>query len=101
MALIATILNRQVPGAGYEEMVKLQPGAADYPAGGYPYTPALFGLSTVDWILPGQRAKGYLVTIDYDNKKIQVWTSAGGALAEVAAATDLSGLALDVLVKGR
>ena len=99
MSLTATVIDRAVPGAAVMAVVKLQPAANDYATGGYAYTPATFNLSQIDWIIPGQRAKGYMLVVDYTNAKLVVYSLA--TAAEVANGTDLSAIALDVLVKGR
>jgi len=56
-----------------------------YPAGGEPYTPAMFGLSSVDFLhcepALGSSTTAYVCRADHANSKLQLFNSNGAAPA--------------------
>lgn len=69
---------------------------SSYPTGGESLTPNSVGLSEVKMAVIAPKA-GYVFEYDYDNDKIKAYVGdndavADGAMAEVANATDLSGV---------
>lgn len=77
---------------------------SSYPTGGESLTAGELGFSELFFVLPSPRASGYVVQYDYANGTLKVYVeeavAAGGPLVEVANATDLSALVVDVLVIG-
>jgi hypothetical protein len=80
----------------------------NYPAGGYPLTPAQLGLGASGRVFMVDAATvsttgGWLTGWDYVNGKLQVFDGSGAASAamhEVAAATVLTGVVVRVFVMG-
>ena len=105
MALVATILEREVVGTKVQNICEV---AFDnsYPTGGEAYTPAMFGLSTVDVLLiVGLLGAGLMIEHDRANKKLLIKNfnypaGAAGAASEVANASDQSAVKVMVLVRG-
>lgn len=56
-----------------------------YPAGGEPYTPAMFGLTSIDFIACepafGSATTAYVCRADHANSKLQLYNSNGAAPA--------------------
>lgn len=71
-------------------------GDASYPTGGYAITPAIFGLTTFDFVLVPS-AKGYGANYNDATGKIVVYASAG---TEVTAATNLSAVTFRIMAMG-
>jgi hypothetical protein len=78
---------------------------AVYTTGGYPVTPALFGLDQIDSIIVGTPAAGGVVG-SYDDvgvQKLKFWqttTGTGHILTQVASSQDISTVLVPVLVFG-
>lgn len=66
--------------------------AADYPTGGYPFTPATFGLTVITYVEVVSGPLGWASQIDTVNNKLMVnGGSASGVVAgQAPAATDFS-----------
>lgn len=71
-------------------------GDTSYPTGGYAITPAVFGLTTFDFVLVPS-ANGYGATYNATTGKIVVYASAN---TEVTAATNLSAITFRVMAMG-
>lgn len=106
MAATPTIVRRGAAGDLFERIVDV---ALDnsYPAGGYALTPQQlgFGLNGSIVLVDGIASKtgGWEAAWDYTNGKLQVFDSSGAvnaAMHEVAAATNLTGVVVRLLVKG-
>lgn len=76
----------------------------NYPTGGYPITPAMFGLSIIKFIIADTSDNGsgaYVIPkYRYAAGKLQYVTITAGALAEVNNGTDLSLYASRLLIFG-
>lgn len=108
MAMTGVKVKEGVPGEAAFVVMDLTMDAA-YPAGGYPITPATFGLSSIDFIdVQGVRQgvdASHAVAWEWDhvNSKLKAWKANGATatLGEVAN-TDLSTASvLRVRVTGR
>jgi hypothetical protein len=67
--------------------------SADYPTGGYPYTPATFGLTVITNVELISGPLGWATQIDTVNNKVIVFggsAAAAGVASQAAAATDFS-----------
>lgn len=108
MAAAAAIVDRGAAGDLFFRVVDVTLDNS-YPAGGYPLTPAQLGLGAngvVFMVDPGTVSKtgGWLVGYDYTNAKLQVFDGSGVAsvaMHEVAAATNLTGVVVRMLVFGK
>ncbi len=102
MAITVSALHRQVPGAAIEIVAEVTLDSS-YPSGGYAFTPATFGLSSLQYAIPIVGNAGYVVVHDQANLKFKVFqqNATSGPLVEVAGATNLSTVKIYVLVKGR
>lgn len=75
-----------------------------YPAGGEPYTAAMFGLPSADFVhcetARGSATTGYACRADHTNSKLLLYNSNGAAPAALleTATTDQSGTTVRVLV---
>lgn len=71
-------------------------GDDSYPTGGYPITPAIFGLTTFDTVLVPS-SSGYTANYNAATGKIVVYASAN---TQVANAVDLSAVTFRILAMG-
>ena len=95
--LTATITDSAVPGAAKEVRATLTADDS-YPANGYAYTPALFGLSTLDAVtVHGTDTAGTTAKHDPANEKIKLEVAG----VEVEAEVDVHTVGIFVTAKGR
>ena len=77
---------------------------SSYPTGGEPLTPSDFDLVSIDWIQT-QDGVGYALYYDRTNSKLLAYygnfDAADGPLIQVPNATDLSAVAVKVVVFGK
>jgi len=103
MAVVTTIVDRQVPGAAYEELVELSFSANnDYTTNGILITAAMLGMQRVDRVLPiclGPSLAAGIAGLSWDqaNSKVKLYTDAG---VEVGNGVDISSVTIYVLAKG-
>lgn len=92
MALVKTILKRNVSSASRRRVVKMVADAA-YAAGGYAVLPADFELGDIDVMnFAGPSAGGYVATYNPATGKVMVFVSGAAAAPLAEAANALAGL---------
>ena len=101
MAANVTVNRRDVPGDKYLVQADVTLPSS-YETGGQVLAASDFNLTKFDWLsVASPCVSGYVLSWDKTNKKLMAYVQdAGGALAEVSAAVDLSAVTVPVLVMG-
>lgn len=99
MAASSVAVTRiHTPGDRFEVHAVFTPSTS-YPAGGEPFTPSQFGLTTIEWVVAAAASADgtRLVTWDKTNNKLRIYTAIG---TEAANASDQSTKTVPLVVYG-